>query len=361
MTTKKSQTPAKAATGKKSVLRRPMLLVMAGLALLGAAAGLAWTNYEGKSDHLPLSVAAPAIQRPTTDGYAALTVPQEDTQGQGHEPAAAMAVTGEASFDIVRIDPEGNTVIAGRAPTDSIVAIMDGGQEIGRVKADVRGEWVFLPDQPLPAGARELTLKATDRNGHDIPSRDVVILVVPEQKGERTLAVRSDRKTGESTLLQGAAPLSAGSLLSIDTIDYDKNGSLAVSGRISGPGTIRLYLNNAPAGEVSSTESGIWRIRPEQRAVLGNHTLRADFLNEKGTVKARVELPFQRIELESMPEGRRIIVQEGNSLWRLARRAYGDGLAYTVIYDANRGQIQDPDLIYPGQVFVVPSGQSKES
>ncbi len=125
MTTKKSQTPAKAATGKKPVLRRPVLLVMAGLALLGAAAGLAWTSYEGKSDRPPLSVAAPAIQRPATDGNAPLAVPQDGIQGQGHAPATAMVATGDASFDIVRIDPEGNTVIAGRAPTDcgGVVAI----------------------------------------------------------------------------------------------------------------------------------------------------------------------------------------------------------------------------------------------
>jgi nucleoid-associated protein YgaU len=48
------------------------------------------------------------------------------------------------------------------------------------------------------------------------------------------------------------------------------------------------------------------------------------------------------------------IVQPGNSLWRIARRSYGEGLRYTVIYDANKDQIRDPDLIYPGQVFVLP-------
>ena len=47
-------------------------------------------------------------------------------------------------------------------------------------------------------------------------------------------------------------------------------------------------------------------------------------------------------------------MQPGNSLWRIARRSYGAGLRYTVIYEANRAQIGDPDLIYPGQVFVIP-------
>jgi nucleoid-associated protein YgaU len=52
------------------------------------------------------------------------------------------------------------------------------------------------------------------------------------------------------------------------------------------------------------------------------------------------------------------VVQPGNSLWRIARRSYGEGLRYTVIYEANKDHIRDPDLIYPGQVFVIPQDNS---
>ncbi|MEJ0067760.1 MAG: LysM peptidoglycan-binding domain-containing protein [Pseudomonadota bacterium] len=48
------------------------------------------------------------------------------------------------------------------------------------------------------------------------------------------------------------------------------------------------------------------------------------------------------------------MVAPGNSLWELARNRYGDGAQYQTIYQANRGQIRNPDLIYPGQVFVMP-------
>ncbi len=48
------------------------------------------------------------------------------------------------------------------------------------------------------------------------------------------------------------------------------------------------------------------------------------------------------------------MVRPGNNLWRIARDTYGDGTRYTVIYGANRGQIGDPDLIYPGQIFTLP-------
>jgi nucleoid-associated protein YgaU len=42
-------------------------------------------------------------------------------------------------------------------------------------------------------------------------------------------------------------------------------------------------------------------------------------------------------------------------LWSLARQRYGSGFEYTLIYEANKDQIRDPDLIYPGQVFTLPS------
>ena len=50
----------------------------------------------------------------------------------------------------------------------------------------------------------------------------------------------------------------------------------------------------------------------------------------------------------------------GDSLWQISRRTYGNGKRYTVIYDANRDQIRDPDLIYPGQIFVMPKDTSRE-
>ncbi len=48
------------------------------------------------------------------------------------------------------------------------------------------------------------------------------------------------------------------------------------------------------------------------------------------------------------------MIQPGNSLWRISRVLYGRGLQYTIIYQANKEQIRNPDLIYPGQIFSTP-------
>jgi nucleoid-associated protein YgaU len=56
-----------------------------------------------------------------------------------------------------------------------------------------------------------------------------------------------------------------------------------------------------------------------------------------------------------IPEVNTAIVSRGENLWSISRRVYGRGVRYTVIYNANEEQIRNPNLIYPGQVFVLPA------
>ena len=102
-------------------------------------------------------------------------------------------------------------------------------------------------------------------------------------------------------------------------------------------------------------KKGIWQLKPGAEIPPGFYQLRIDHLGPKGKTATRIEVPFKKsIPVADIPVGDAVLVQPGNSLWRLARRTYGSGLRYTDIYDANRDQIRDPNLIYPGQVFVLP-------
>ncbi len=82
-----------------------------------------------------------------------------------------------------------------------------------------------------------------------------------------------------------------------------------------------------------------------------------------------METPFKREPLEVLraaeasdePEGetvtppiRAVTVQEGDTLWAISRDRFGDGILYVKLFEANRGAIRDPDLIYPGQIFTIP-------
>ena len=50
-------------------------------------------------------------------------------------------------------------------------------------------------------------------------------------------------------------------------------------------------------------------------------------------------------------------VKKGDNLWKIAERNYGKGKGakYTVIFEANKPMLKDPDLIYPGQVLRIPA------
>lgn len=159
----------------------------------------------------------------------------------------------------------------------------------------------------------------------------------------------------------------------IDTISYDAEGAVQIAGRavpeaLEGA-AVRLYLDNAAAAETGVEAGGAWATRLDGIAP-GVYTLRADQVDAAGRVVSRVETPFRReapatvaaaAEASGLAAdaagGDRIAavtVQPGFTLWGIARQNYGEGILYVQIYEANRDQIRDPDLIYPGQVFAIP-------
>ncbi len=50
------------------------------------------------------------------------------------------------------------------------------------------------------------------------------------------------------------------------------------------------------------------------------------------------------------------VVKEGDTLWSIAGRddVYGDPMQWEMLYTANRDVIDNPHLIYPGQILIVP-------
>src|SRR5262249_19613257 len=95
------------------------------------------------------------------------------------------------SFDVVKVDPAGNAVIAGRAAPGAQVSVMDGDKKLGEVTADGRGEWVLVGKEPLAAGDRQLRLESVDPgSGAKAASPDTVaVAVAPSKTAEKNLAV----------------------------------------------------------------------------------------------------------------------------------------------------------------------------
>lgn len=50
------------------------------------------------------------------------------------------------------------------------------------------------------------------------------------------------------------------------------------------------------------------------------------------------------------------VIQKGDTLWKVAEKAYGNGAKYTAIVEANKEVIKDADKIFPGQKIRIPKG-----
>lgn len=284
------------------------------------------------------------------------TAPQATAPAASASPAPAAVVS--PSFDIVRVDPTGRAVIAGRADPKASVSIRSDGAELGHVGADGQGAWAFGPTEPLPPGSHALTLLERTTGGREIPSQGSVVMVVPERGPAAPAPLVVATTPGQApTVLQGPPGTAGGTPghLGLGAVEYDDKGELRLSGTAPPRAAVRLYADNRPIGEVHAGPDGRWSLVPGAAVPEGTHTLRLDQVGPDGKVVARQELPFRR---ETIPAGTlaagRVVVQPGNSLWRIAYHAYGHGTRYTVIFQANRDQIRDPNLIYPGQVFSVP-------
>lgn len=57
----------------------------------------------------------------------------------------------------------------------------------------------------------------------------------------------------------------------------------------------------------------------------------------------------------SEPEASFHTVEKGDTLWKVAEKAYGNGSKYQAIFEANKPMLSDPDKIYPGQVLRIPA------
>ena len=276
------------------------------------------------------------------------------------------------SFDLARVAADGTAVLAGRAARDSQVKIIGNGADIGTARAGAAdGSWVVIVDKPLPEGSLELVLEAVLADGRVLRSKDVLLVDVPRRGGDAPVATGGS--TGAMAVLTGEDQNGAGTTRTLqlpdsppvdkpssgpglDIVEYGADGAPRLTGHATPDATVRLYLDGKPAGETKAGPDGTWRLNLQGGVDPGRYSLRIDVLGADGKVASRSEVPFERAAVaEASAAGPgSFTVQPGNSLWRIARGQLGSGTRYIDIYKANQGQIQDPNLIYPGQVLGLP-------
>lgn len=332
----------------------------------------AQTDPAPQSDDAPAVVSdAPVVETddpvmPSADPVVLQTVP---TPGESAEqlPADDPSVP---RFDLVRIEADGSAVIAGRAAPNAQVQILSNGSEIGTVTASSKGEFVALLDTPVTTTAQSLALIAEAPEGGTVASQSNVIVLArsaSELDGldeEISLAPAIVQAAPDAVrVLQPVVGLADLDRVSLDTISYDQAGQVILAGR-GRPGFVaRIYADGDALFESEISRSGTWSATINELDA-GRYTVRVDEIDPSGAVASRVESPFQRIfpsseQLALLTDAASVIVQPGNNLWTIAERRYGEGFRYTTIFEANKEQIRDPDLIYPGQVFELPGSEGE--
>ncbi|MGA8433872.1 MAG: LysM peptidoglycan-binding domain-containing protein [Methyloceanibacter sp.] len=289
-----------------------------------AAAGIYLYRHHGHTPRVEDKVAtgekpAPEPQKPA-ESKPPKSKPAESA------PAKPIAVP---SFDIVRIEPTGEGVMAGRAEPGWTIGIESGGSKIAETKADDEGAWSVVFDKPLASGDHTLALRATSPDGMQAltaqapvqiavaqkepspaePPKQETAPAAPEQPKAAEAAPEAPRSE-EPRAVEGQPepvvpdesappPERAKPPVKIGKLDYQDAGADSGKISISGVGNpnikVFLFFDEQPLGQVTIGGDGTWAIEIDKKLGEGEHTVRADTYDDNtGMVAGRASVRVGR-------------------------------------------------------------------
>ncbi len=246
---------------------------------------------------------------------------------QKAEPATATASTGIAaasplSLDAVDYDESGNIVFSGSGKPGSTVRLYVDNTVAGDAKAGDDGRWSFAGSTPIPAGKHTLRVDGVDTEGK-VLSR----VELPFFREEPTkVAAAAETPTAETVTGETAAT---------ETPAIDEPALVATETATAEPAPETAQPETVAAAETPAVDTEI---------ATGSTSSGQTLASAETTATTEID----------PPKDGRIVIQPGNNLWRISRVIYGSGTKYTVIFESNKDQIRNPNLIFPGQVFMTP-------
>ncbi|MGB1963785.1 MAG: LysM peptidoglycan-binding domain-containing protein [Candidatus Puniceispirillales bacterium] len=289
------------------------------------------------------------------------------------------------SLDLVNVSPDGIVVLSGQATAGTHIEIYHGDRLIATAKVNAKGDWVAIPDEALAPGTYMLTVTAITEDGVVILSNHGVVLVIPENRDEAPLvalvpvdeAVQMQAELLQSPLTEDVddsvisvtdspvitvdpnvpadmvADPSLPPKVTIRMIDALADNRMAVSGFRQGQGNITVLIDQMPASVTISPEGYLAETDiPDKDQFPVKVTMTDD--DDQLLASARIILSKAKLD-ETLSGNALVVVQKGDALWRIAYRTYGKGIRYVDIYSSNAGEIENPDLIYPDQIFIIPN------
>ncbi len=344
----------------------------------------------------------PSTREPAPSALAAVQQQAKDLAGALGEtsPPPASAADSAPEFDIVRVERTGEAVVAGRAAPGATVELLRNGEPFDRAVAGQSGQFAMVPPA-LPPGTYSLTLRARGADGKEVFSnQSVAVALEPSSNDQPMVALMAPDKP---TVVLSQSLAQAPDKVAVEAVDIEPNGKLHVSGRARPGAAVRLYLNDSFAASATAGADGHLAVTINEGLAPGNYRVRLDEVEaSSGKVTARAEVPLSvpdAVQTASVPaqptvssrpqsgatirrphlaaavatvapdtaarsavvapKTATVTVSRGDTLWRISNRALGAGTRYAVIYKANQKQIRNPNLIYPGQTFVVPAAEAR--
>lgn len=250
-------------------------------------------------------------------------------------------------FDVVRIQPDGIIVIAGRWAPNRNVSIALNGKIIATERTNADGEFVHAPQKPLPAGNYTLSLIGVDSPAK---SSDKVFLYISDAGYENSVSLLMT-KDG-STLMQAPSVIRDGDL-TVSKIDYLDNGRIVVTGDAMPRLRVSLWLNNTYMGYAHVSDYRHFGLGADVGKLESgrDYELSVRLHDGNGVVIASINHSFTMPEMTG-GEDTFYTVRRGDCLWIIARNFLRRGVLFSVI--ADRNNIKNPNLIFPKQKLQIP-------
>ena len=274
----------------------------------------------------PRVIVVPAVPEPVVQRVDNITVP---------------------TFDIVRIEKDGDVVIAGRWLPHQNISIMVNNKIVATERTDYAGEFVYTTSTAWKPGNYTIALLGAEP---EVKSSDKVFVYISDAGVENSVSLLMTKEG--STLLQTPAMLRDGDL-AVSKIDYLDTGRIVVSG----DGLPRLRVSLALDGEYM----GFARVSDYRHFGLGadvgelesgkEYELAVRMHDGDGRTIGTVLHKFVMPEMTG-DDDTYYTVRRGDCLWIIARNFLRRGVLFSVI--AERNAIQNPDLIYPKQLLQIP-------
>ncbi len=285
----------------------------------------------------------PAAEAPTQE-VAKTTTETQNEATPDEQPNAAVPMVTAPTFDVLRVEPDGSVLIAGKSSKNAQVEVLSGSDVLGVAKAQSNGDFAITLADPLKPGDYQLVLRATGEDGTSANSAETATVSVPQQKDGQVLAlveeagkpsriitapepaqvaVQQDVAQADSSVAttpaaepaeagqlgasaemaisgevkapeENTAPAAATELVVIEAVETEGD-KIFVAGKATGVATVRIYANDQALGDAKPAEGERFLGEFQKNLAPGDYVFKAEGLAADGvTVLSRASVPFQQ-------------------------------------------------------------------